>query len=136
MKFLLDTNIVSETIKQRPNPNLIQWLNVNHADDYAISVLTYGEIKKGIELLKDSKQKSKLMLWFENEVNNWFADRIIEIDKGIAYQWGISCAQLKKTPQTIDSLIAATAIANNLKLVTRNVKDFSIYPGLELIDPF
>lgn len=135
MKYLLDTNIVSERIKIKPSQNLIKWLDSVPQESLYLSVISVGEIKKGIERLNLGNKRSKLELWVEQDVVKWFMGRVLDIDLEIMSQWAFITAEYK--PQGIlDSLIAATALANNLKLVTRNIKDFSIYPGLELIDPF
>ena len=136
MSYLLDTNVISETIKTRPNENLAKWLDLASVDSLFISVLTLGEIRKGIEKLKDSKKKTNLLLWLENDLNDWFGTKVLAVDKAVADKWGFVCAQSKNSLPVVDSLIAATAITNNLKLVTRNVKDFEQFKGLEVINPF
>ncbi len=135
MSYLLDTNILSETIKDRPSKSLLAWLNSVPQDDLYISVLTYGEIRKGVERLSSGKRKSQLLSWLENELANWFGEKIIAIDLDIANRWGFLCSHSNESLPTIDSLLAATALAYNLKLVTRNVSDFD-FPGLQVINPF
>jgi len=135
MSYLLDTNIISETIKPIPNPNVLQWLDGIPSENLYISVLTIGEIKKGVELLENSNRKNILIKWLEHDLAKWFENNILEINLEVAERWGYLSAISKKTTHTIDTFIAATALTYNLKLVTRNEKDFEIF-GLEIINPF
>lgn len=136
MNYLLDTNIVSETIKGAPNKNLLHWLNQVSNESLYISVLTLGEIRKGVEKVIDLKRKNKLILWLENDLQTWFQDRILAIDSRVANKWGYLCARSKVTLPAVDSLIASVALTHNLKLVTRNLKDFAQYTELEVLNPF
>ena len=136
MSYLLDTNVISETIKSKPSKNLYEWFEKIPEEDLFISVLTLGEIRRGVELLENIKKKSTLIVWLEKDLRNRFGDRILKIDNIIADKWGYLSAYSAKTLPVIDSLIAATALTYNLKLVTRNTKDFSEVQDLELINPF
>ena len=136
MSYLLDTNVISETIKSKPSKNLYEWLEKIPEENLFISVLTLGEIRRGVELLDNIKKKSTLIVWLEKDLRNRFGDRILKIDNIITDRWGYLCAYSAKTLPVIDSLIAATALTHNLKLVTRNIKDFSDIQDLELINPF
>lgn len=136
MSYLLDTNIISETIRPQPNKNVSRWFKSVSSEPLFISVLTFGEIRKGIERLQDGKRKEQLVLWVEQDLYQWFGKNIIEIDVKIAECWGrITCFQNQSNLTAIDTLIAATALTYNLKIVTRNIKDFNI-PGLECLNPF
>lgn len=135
MSYLLDTNIISETVKTIPNLNVMKWLETIPSEDIFISVITIGEIKKGIELLEQSKRKALLIKWLEYDLPNWFAENILVIDKQVAEKWGYLSATYGSRLPAIDGLIAATALSYNLKLVTRNEKDFQI-ANLEVINPF
>ncbi len=134
MIYLLDTNIISETIKKTPNPNVIKWLASIDANQFSLSVLTLGEIRKGIEKLDDGSKKQKIIQWLEKELIAQFGGRIINIDATIADKWGY-ISSIKNLP-AIDALIAATAIVNNHKLATRNINDFKGIIGLEVINPW
>ena len=134
MSFLLDTNIVSEVIKQTPHPQIISWLNSKNSMDFYISVITVGEIKRGISHLSESKKKIKIDNWFNHEFFRWFDNRILPIDLSISLKWGELLAQHSKTLPAIDSLLAATALSFDLTLITRNTKDFNIR-GLRVLDP-
>ncbi|HCR85460.1 MAG TPA: VapC toxin family PIN domain ribonuclease [Alphaproteobacteria bacterium] len=134
MSYLLDTNIISEIIKPKPNKGVTEFVSNLHDHDFYISVLTLGEIKRGVENSLSQSKKAFLSQWFENNLKREFADRILDIDFNIAEKWGFITANLRNYNE-VDSLIAATAISYNLKLVTRNIKDFKIFE-LEIIDPF
>ncbi len=135
MSYLLDTNIVSETIRRNPNKTLISWLDQIPNEALFVSVLTLGEIRKGVETLSDKKRREKLRLWLEHELPTWFEDRVLTVDWAVADRWGRLLAEVGRPVPTIDSLLAATALHHELRLVTRNAKDFD-YPGLEVINPF
>lgn len=135
MTYLIDTNVLSETIKDKPNPNVIQWFKSVPSDELYISVLVLGEIKQGIEKLQNSKKKTILVNWLDHSLVTWFGSNILPISREIAERWGYINGTHKKSLAAIDTLIAATALTHNLKLVTRNNKDFPVL-GLELINPF
>lgn len=136
MSYLLDTNVISETIKNKPNTNLINWLEQIPTNNLFISVLTVGEIRKGVEQLTNLKKKGELIAWLENDLKNWFEHRVLTIDSSVADKWGFICGNTIRSLSAIDALIAATALVHNLKLVTRNTKDFVEIKDLELINPF
>lgn len=132
--YLLDTNAISEIIKPSPNKEFIQWLYSIPKSKLCLSVITIGEIRKGIEKLEDSLRKQKIISWLEIDLIKEFNNRIIDIDKNIADKWGYLCA-ITNIP-AIDGLIGATALVHDLKLVTRNIKDFLPIIGLEIINPW
>ena len=137
MKYLIDTNVLSETIKPSPNHNVIEFLEKAPVEDMYISVLTIGKIRKGIEGLAEMKKRQKLLHWLEVELVEWFSEHnIIPINVEIAEKWGYLTAHLKNQIPTIDGLIAASALVNNLVVVTRNISDFEKIPGLELFNPW
>ncbi len=135
MSYLLDTNIVSETVRRSPNKAVIAWLDQLPGEALYVSVLTLGEIRKGIETLTDRKRREKLRLWLEHELPAWFEGRILSVDLAVADRWGRLLAEVGRPVPTTDSLLAATALHHELRLVTRNSSDFE-YPGLEVINPF
>jgi len=135
MSYLLDTNIVSETIRRNPNKAVISWLDQIPAEALFVSVLTLGEIRKGIEALPDRRRREKLRLWLEHDLPAWFEGRVLPVGLAIADRWGRLLAEVGRPVPTIDSLLAATALHHELRLVTRNAGDFD-YPGLEVINPF
>lgn len=135
MSYLIDTNVISELVKPKPDKNVITWFDSIPGEDIYLSVLTLGEIRKGIEKVSDKSRKEKLRIWLEHELPGWFGDRILSIDKQIVDCWGRIQAHTRHSLPAIDSLIAATAISFNLALVTRNVADFK-FETLEVINPW
>ena len=135
MSYLLDTNIISETIRSNPNKALISWLDKSPGEALFVSVLSLGEIRKGIEALSDRRRREKLRIWLEHDLPAWFEGRVLPVDLAVADRWGRLLADTRRPVPTIDSLLAATALHHELRLVTRNSGDF-VYPGLEVINPF
>lgn len=127
--FLLDTNVLSE-FKRRgePDPLVRNWLRGTHPDLLWASVLSFGEIRKGIERLAAGKRRTELEQWVEGDLNQWFEDRLLPVTKAIAERWGVLSARAlaKETPLSIiDGLLAATALEHDLTVVTRNARDFT-----------
>lgn len=135
MSYLLDTNVISETVRRQQDQRVITWLDQIPTEALFISVLTLGEIRKGIERHTDKKRREKLRLWLDHELTAWFEGRILPIDIPVADRWGRLLAEVGRPVPAIDSLLAATALHFELRLVTRNAKDFD-YPGLEVINPW
>ena len=126
--FLLDTNCISEAVRVRPDPNVENWVRAVDQDLLYLSVLTLGEIRKGLAGLAQGKRRTRLETWLEVELQVRFSGRILPIDTGVADRWGLLEADAKrrgKPLSTIDGLLGATAIHNNLTIVTRNVADFN-----------
>ena len=137
MKFILDTNVLSELIKPEPDRNVLEWFNNCPEDKMYISSITLGEIETGISSLDPGKKQNQLMLWF-GSLQNSFKNRILTIDETTAIRWGEIRGSLKRKGiniPVIDGLIAATAITNSAGLVTRNTKDFD-FPGMEILNPW
>lgn len=126
MKFLLDTCLISELIKREPNPRVLPWLESQDETTLYLSVLTIGELQKGISKLPDSHKKLELQAWVSKDLVARFEGRLLPIDGEVATGWGrllgVAEKQGKKLP-VMDSLIAATAITHNLTVVTRNTRD-------------
>ncbi len=120
---------------KKPDIKFLAWFDDKPEESFFASVLSIGEIRKGVDKLQSSKKKEKLRNWLEFELQIWFDNRILAIDADVANKWGEVLAMNSKTLSAIDSLIAATALQYNLRLVTRNTKDFDI-AGLELINPW
>lgn len=135
MSYLLDTNIISELKKTAPDKKVVNWINSLPTQALHISVLTIGEIRKGIEKLPDHRRREKIRLWLENEIPQWFQERILPINLEVAERWGRLQHEVKRPVSAIDSLLAATALHYELRMVTRNVKDFD-FPCLEVINPW
>ncbi len=127
--YLLDTNVVSELIKPRPNTGLAAWILSVDEEVCFLSVLTTGEIRKGINLLPASTRRSSLETWLERELAVRFSGRILSIDRDVADKWGqltAEAATRKETLPVVDGLIAATALHHDLTLVTRNSSDMEV----------
>ena len=127
--FLLDTNVVSELMKPRPNRAVATWVGATPESLLHLSVLTIGEIRKGIELLRDDDPKrAALQSWLERDVRIRFAGRLLMFDDGVAERWGRLEALARKrrlVVPTIDAQLAATAVHYGLTFVTRNTSDIA-----------
>ena len=135
MSYLIDTNVLSELRRKTPDEQVVNWVNSRPATSLYLSVLTLGELRKGIESLADAKRRLKLADWLETELPLFFAGRIISIDDGVAHRWGRLLAHAGRTLPAIDSLLGATAAHHGLTMVTRNSKDFANL-GLEVLNPW
>jgi predicted nucleic acid-binding protein len=126
VKFLLDTCLISELVRKVPNAVVLKWLDARDEQSLFLSVLTLGELQKGISRLSTGARKDDLQAWIEHDLIERFAGRILDLDLEMALIWGklLGEAELKGgNLPVMDSLIAATAIAHGLVVVTRNVKD-------------
>jgi predicted nucleic acid-binding protein len=138
VSFLVDTNVISELASKHPNPAVSRWIDSIEADRIYLSVVTIGEIEKGIERLRASRRREALSSWLEKELLVRFRDRLLPLDVSIVRQWGRLNAVLEKqgAPMpAVDSLLAATALHHGLTMVTRNVSDFE-RSGVEILDPW
>ena len=135
MSYLLDTNVISELVRPKPAKIVMTWFENIPSEALHISVLTLGEIRKGVERMPDGARREKLRLWLEHELADWFGRRVLPVDIAVADRWGRLIAHMGRPVPSIDSLLAATALHHELRLVTRNQKDFD-YPGLEVVNPW
>lgn len=138
MKYLLDTCVISEIVKPKPNDNVISWLQAQTEDSLYLSVLTFGEIEKGITKASDKIRKKKLRLWLEDDLKKRFKGKIIPIDLEVSIKWGEvqAMTELQGKPMpAIDGLIAVSALVNNCTVVTRNISDMQ-QSSVELLDPW
>jgi len=136
MKYLLDTNIISEMQNSKCNQNVKSFMDKIPAEDMFISVISTGELCYGMEKLPPGKKKHELAIWLYTQVSEWFKDRVIALDTEVLLEWGKIRAHSDRTMPVIDSLIAAAAITHHMTLVTRNVKDFKDIEGISLINPW
>lgn len=135
MRFLIDTNIISEIRKrERADPNVFRWVDQTPAEEIGTSVLVLAEIRRGIELKRriDPLQAKSLDRWF-SQMRTRLADRVLPIDETIAETWAL--LGIPRPLPLIDSLLAATAKVHGLTLVTRNIADIQS-TGVALLDPF
>ncbi|MBI4513506.1 MAG: type II toxin-antitoxin system VapC family toxin [Gemmatimonadetes bacterium] len=126
MRFLLDTNVLSEAAKPRAAPHLVEWLRGQSPLDLAVSVLTLGEIERGVSLLPKGPRRRALERWLSVDLPRQFLDRVLPIDLEVARVWGRLAAEGKRAGRelpVIDGLLLATAAVHRLTLVTRNEAD-------------
>jgi toxin FitB len=136
--YLLDTNVPSEFSRDRPEPHVVEWLTRQPVTAMFLSVITIGEIRKGLTVLPAGRRRSELETWFHTDLVTWFRDRILPVTYAVAERWGILEGQchLRGTPlNTADGMIAATAIEHRLTMVTRNTKDFANL-GVDIFNPW
>jgi predicted nucleic acid-binding protein len=139
MSYLIDTNVISELRRKQPDANVVAWFATRTTQSLFVSVLTLGEIRKGIETVSNASveaaRRQALSDWLEMDLPKFFTGRILNVDLPVAERWGHLQAQARRPLPAIDSLLAATALDHNLSLVTRNVRDFAGL-GLSLINPW
>ncbi len=138
MTYLLDTCLISEMVAKQPNQQVLDWLNAQVPETLYISVITIGEIAKGISKMTPSKRKESLTNWLNETLPNRFERRILSIDISTMILWGNLVGQLEKNGRPLpvmDSLIAAIALQNSLSLVTRNENDFA-GTGVVIVNPW
>jgi predicted nucleic acid-binding protein len=138
MTFLLDTCVISELVAKQPNLHVVEWVDNMDEGKLFLSVITIGEIKRGIEKLAESSRRSALAEWLEGDLLIRFADRVLPIDIPAMLVWGQLTANLEQHGRrmpAIDSLIAATCLHGRLDLVTRNESDFA-HSGVTIVNPW
>jgi len=137
VRYLLDTCVLSELVKSVPDGQVLRWVGARKAQDLYLSAITWGELHRGVRRLPDSKRRSELASWLQ-QLKIGFEDRVLGFDQSVSECWS-SMAVLAEAQGTslsvLDSLIAATALAHDCKLVTRNVRDFAP-AGLDVINPW
>jgi len=138
MNYLLDTNVISELISKQPNKKVAERLDRLDPNAVYLSVITIGEIRKGIEKLPHSKRKDKVREWLETDLLLRFEGRILEITLEVMLVWGALTGRLENEGRpitAIDSLIAAIALQGSYCLVTRNEIDFQ-HTGVTIFNPW
>lgn len=135
MGFLLDTDVLSESSKPKPNEAVMEWLDA-HDHEIFLSTISLGEIVKGIEVLPAGRRKKEIRAWFDR-LQAWCGSRLVPPTREVMRAWGCLCARSQRSGRplpVLDSLIAATAITHELTLVTRNVRDFPA--DVKLLNPW
>ena len=135
--YLLDTNVVSELVRPKPEPKVMEWVDTADEATLYLSVLTLGEIRKGVASLSLGKRRARLEAWLEVDLQTRFSGRIVPIDAAIADRWGSIAAEAKrkgKVLPVIDGLLAATALHRNLIIVSRNASHFQ--PSVRVLNPW
>ena len=138
MRYLLDTCVVSELVKQTPSSRVIRWIEQQEELSLYLSVITFGEIHKGIGRLPAGRKQRELYEWVEGQLSRRFTGRILDVDKDIALRWGEISALSGKAGRTVpvlDGLLAATALTFGLTFVTRNTGHV-LETGVRLLDPW
>lgn len=135
MSYLIDTNVISEVVHPRPEARVVRWLRSVPDSALHLSVLTVGELRSGVEKLGDGARKEKLRLWLEQELPDWFENRLLPVTAAVADRWGRLVAEAGRSVAAVDSLMAATAMVHGLRLVTRNAKDFK-FQDVEVLNPW
>ena len=138
MKYLLDTNVISELISKNADRKVLAWIDSIEPENVFLSSITIGELCKGIERLPESIKKTRLVDWLHNDLMLRFNGRILSVDAEVMMSWGKLVAKLEKSGRiipAIDSLILALAAHSHCILVTRNVDDFK-GTGIKIINPW
>lgn len=135
MSYLVDTNVLSELRRKQPDARVVTWVQQRPRQSLYLSVLSLGEIRKGIAGVADAAFRQKLTDWLEVELSNYFLGRLLSIDAQVADRWGRIQAEAGRTLPVIDGLLAATALQHDLTLVTRNTKDFEGL-GVQIVNPW
>ncbi len=138
MRFLLDTNVVSELTKLQPNEAVVRWFATAEEDDLFLSVITLAEVKYGLERLEAGARRTILEQWVTEYLEARFEGRILAVDERVAQAWAkivVPSEKLGKRMAIMDAFQAATAEVNGLALVTRDEEDFSEFPGA-IVNPW
>jgi len=127
VRYLLDTCVISELVRSRPDPGVVDWVRRQDGEDLHLSVLTLGEIERGIARLPASSRRAALEKWLHEDLARRFTQRLHPVDEEVARAWGRVQAELEisgRPMAAVDGLISATARVHELVLVTRNTADF------------
>ncbi|AZN97402.1 type II toxin-antitoxin system VapC family toxin [Mesorhizobium sp. M9A.F.Ca.ET.002.03.1.2] len=138
MRLLLDTNVLSEVTRPAPDARVLDWLDGLDEDRSFISVVSIAEIRRGVALMDEGRKREALAEWLAQDLPQRFEQRVLPVDEPVALAWGDLMGLAKRRGRglsSMDGLIAATAIARQLTLATRNMKDFEGF-GFELFDPW
>ena len=136
--YLLDTNCISEVVRINPEPRVMAWIEAADESLLYISVLTLGEIRKGLAALSQGKRRTQLETWLDVELRARFSGKTLPVDAPVADRWGWLAATAKRAGKplaVIDGLLAATALHHNLTLVSRNTSDFA-HLQVPLLNPW
>jgi toxin FitB len=136
VSYLLDTNVLSELRRKQPDAQVVHWVESRPASVLYLSVLSVGEIRRGVEALANGRHRTALLDWLEVDLAAFFAGRLLPVDLAVAERWGRLLAHAARPLPAVDSLLAATALHHNMTLVTRNVRDFVAIAGLDVINPW
>ncbi|TPM02753.1 type II toxin-antitoxin system VapC family toxin [Mesorhizobium sp. B2-3-11] len=138
MRLLLDTNVLSEVTRPSPDARVLDWLDGLDEDRSFISVVSIAEIRRGVALMDEGRKREALAEWLARDLPQRFEQRVLPVDELVALAWGDLMGLAKRRGRglsSMDGLIAATAVAQELTLATRNTRDFEGF-GIELFDPW
>ena len=138
MAFLLDTNVVSETIRPRPELRVLDWLEAQAPAELFLAAQTIGELVRGARKVKDDARRERFESWIDQDLVRQFEGRVLPFDGPTAALWGRLMGdgdRVGRTPPAADTQIAAVAIRHELTLVTRNVRDFERF-DVDMLDPW
>jgi hypothetical protein len=137
--FLLDTNVISELTRPKPEPRVTQWLDSIDESQLYLSVLTLGEIRKGLRTMSPGQRRTRLEMWLTTNLKTRFAGRLLDIDAAVADYWGQLAGDARRqgvAVPVIDGLLAATALHHHLTMVTRNVQDYMVHQNIQAFNPW
>lgn len=135
MNYLLDTNVLSEPMRPRPDRRVKGWVQAVPESSLYISVLSVGEIRRGVEELPAGPRRTRLATWLDVDLPEWFEARLLPVTVEVADRWGRLLAEVGRPVPAVDSLLAATALHHGMVVVTRDVEDFR-FPALTVINPW
>jgi len=138
MNFLLDTCVVSELARPEPHRLVAQWIRSESETRLYLSVLTMGELRKGIERLPESRKRKQIEAWLNNELRHRFSGRILAVDGEVAERWGLESAKAEQAGNplpVVDGLLAATGLVHGMTVVPRNIRDMQ-RTGAKLWNPW
>ncbi|MCY3702799.1 MAG: type II toxin-antitoxin system VapC family toxin [Rhodospirillales bacterium] len=138
MAFLLDTNVISETVRPRPDKTVLHWIEAQTPSDLFLAAQSIGELVRGVRKVREQARRERFARWIEQDLARQFDGRILPFDASAAAVWGRLMGNGDRTghrPSAADAQIAAAAIQHDLTLVTRNVKDFRSF-DIQLLDPW
>ena len=138
MAFLLDTNVISETVRPRPDKTVLDWIESRIPNDLFLAAQTIGELVRGARRLREQARRERFERWIEQDLARQFDGRILPFDASTAAIWGRLMGdgdRIGRRPSASDAQIAAAAVQHDLTLVTRNVKDFRSF-DIRLLDPW
>jgi predicted nucleic acid-binding protein len=136
--FLLDTNVISEWVRPRPDENVVAWLAEVDEEQVFMSVVSFAELRRGVDLLPAGRRRSRLEGWIAEDLAARFHGRVLDVDRPVADTWGRIMARCQRAGRmlgSMDAFFAATAASHELTLVTRNVRDFES-AGIPLCNPW
>lgn len=135
MSYLLDTNVLCELARIRPSERVLEWFRRTPDTALHLSVLSLGEVRRGVERLAAGPRRERLRGWLERDLPARFAERLLPVTADVADRWGRLLAEAGRPAPAVDSLLAATALHHDLRFVTRNERDFR-FAGLVVVNPW